>query len=646
VAPFGALLTAAVVCAAGVVGSAGVAQAAKRPTRAAHPAANRSRGLTPEQAALNSMIDTTVASVTGDNGDQNPYDLAVVPITSGKLVAGNVLVALFNDVNNTQGAGTTIMQINPATGDASVFAHGDPVTGPVGIAISPNDTVWLGDYGGTNNTHPNVAVIKSDGTLVATYDAATTAAPPVPVPAPVFEGVWGQAVSNTGGHIAFYWPNAGDPVTGAGGGGVYRVNPGANPANNQPLHSTYQLLNNPLLPATPPTAGGTAANAVGPRGMVFDNANHTLYVTDDANNTIYAIANADSAAAPAAAAVVLATGLNSPQQITLNPLNGDLLVVDGATDNIMTELTTSGTVVATLALAPGDPPGSLFGLTATTDKVGNLVIYYDDAATTTLHSLTMPSLGYWMAASDGGVFTFGDAGFFGSLGNIHLNQPIVAMTPTPDGQGYWMVASDGGVFTFGDAPFFGSLGAIKLNKPIVGMAATSDGGGYWLVASDGGVFTFGDATFLGSLGAIKLNKPVVGMADFPAQDGDPANDGYWLVASDGGIFSFNAPFFGSTGNVALNKPIVGMTAQPDGSGYRFVASDGGVFDFGSAEFFGSTGNIPLNKPIVGMATTADSLGYTLFASDGGVFTFGNAKFYGSLGNIQLNQPIVGAASVP
>ena len=67
---------------------------------------------------------------------------------------------------------------------------------------------------------------------------------------------------------------------------------------------------------------------------------------------------------------------------------------------------------------------------------------------------------------------------------------------TPDGGGYWLVASDGGVFNFGDAAFFGSLGNKVLNKPIVGMAATPDGKGYWLVASDGGVFSFGDADVL------------------------------------------------------------------------------------------------------------------------------------------------------
>jgi hypothetical protein len=119
---------------------------------------------------------------------------------------------------------------------------------------------------------------------------------------------------------------------------------------------------------------------------------------------------------------------------------------------------------------------------------------------------------YRLVASDGGVFSFGDAGFFGSTGAIRLNRPIVGMAASPSGNGYWLVASDGGVFSFGDAGFFGSTGAIRLNRPIVGMAASPSGNGYWLVASDGGVFSFGDAGFEGSTASVALASPVVGMS--------------------------------------------------------------------------------------------------------------------------------------
>jgi outer membrane protein assembly factor BamB len=234
--------------------------------------------------------------------------------------------------------------------------------------------------------------------------------------------------------------------------------------------------------------------------------------------------------------------------------------------------------------------------------------------------------GYWLAAADGGIFSFGDAAFHGSMGGQHLNAPVVGIAATPDGGGYWEVASDGGVFAFGDAGYYGSMGGRPLNKPVVGIVATADGRGYWEVASDGGVFSFGDAQFLGSMGGQRLNQPVVGIA------ADRATGGYWEVAADGGVFSFGAPFLGSTGSLHLNRPVVAINASPDGNGYRFVASDGGVFDFGDAAYFGSLGGQPLNAPLTGMATTPDNHGYWEVAADGGIFSFGDAAFHGSRAN--------------
>jgi hypothetical protein len=113
-----------------------------------------------------------------------------------------------------------------------------------------------------------------------------------------------------------------------------------------------------------------------------------------------------------------------------------------------------------------------------------------------------------------------------------LNAPIVGRADTPDGGGYWLVASDGGVFTYGDAGFYGSAGDIPLARPITGMASTPDGRGYWLVASDGGVFTYGDAGFYGSTGGIPLPEPIVGIQ--PSLDGH----GYRLLTADGSAYKF------------------------------------------------------------------------------------------------------------
>ena len=92
--------------------------------------------------------------------------------------------------------------------------------------------------------------------------------------------------------------------------------------------------------------------------------------------------------------------------------------------------------------------------------------------------------GYWLVASDGGIFSFG-AGFYGSAGSLHLVSPVTGMAASADGQGYWLVAEDGGVFTYGDASYHGSVpGQGIVGQPsVVGMTATPSGQGYWLTGS-------------------------------------------------------------------------------------------------------------------------------------------------------------------
>jgi hypothetical protein len=122
--------------------------------------------------------------------------------------------------------------------------------------------------------------------------------------------------------------------------------------------------------------------------------------------------------------------------------------------------------------------------------------------------------GYWEVWSDGGVFSYGDAKFYGSTGNIHLTQPIIGITATADGRGYYLYAADGGVFAFGDAVFGGSAGNLRLVAPIVGMTLNPSGPGYWLAAADGGVFAYGGAPYMGSVAqfGVHLRSPIVGIA--------------------------------------------------------------------------------------------------------------------------------------
>jgi uncharacterized protein YkwD len=136
--------------------------------------------------------------------------------------------------------------------------------------------------------------------------------------------------------------------------------------------------------------------------------------------------------------------------------------------------------------------------------------------------------GYWLVAGDGGIFSFGDARFYGSTGAMRLNQPVVSMATTPSGRGYWMVASDGGIFTFGDAHFYGSTGGLRIPAPVTGMTPSTKGG-YWLIGADGTVYAFGAARATGAL----LHHA----AFLATAISSPPGGGFWFVSVDGHVYS-------------------------------------------------------------------------------------------------------------
>lgn len=113
---------------------------------------------------------------------------------------------------------------------------------------------------------------------------------------------------------------------------------------------------------------------------------------------------------------------------------------------------------------------------------------------------------YWLLTAPGWLHVFGFSSGSWPAGWADFaaappNAPFVAIAnwgAISDFAGVWMVGADGGVFTLGDAPFYGSTGATHLNAPVVGIAVAPGQDGYWLVAADGGVFAFGNALFAGS----------------------------------------------------------------------------------------------------------------------------------------------------
>jgi hypothetical protein len=256
--------------------------------------------------------------------------------------------------------------------------------------------------------------------------------------------------------------------------------------------------------------------------------------------------------------------------------------------------------------------------------------------------------GYWLVGSDGGIFTFGSAQFYGSTGSLSLQRPVVGITPTASANGYWLVASDGGIFSF-DTGFYGSIPGLglhpagsgqphSLNAPIVGMVPTANGGGYFMVASDGGVFSFGDAKFEGSCPGI---GGCAGKAVAVAPDA--SGNGYWVVTSTGNIYTFgDAAYFGAPG--PQSSAITSMVRTPNGQGYWILDADGQVFPYGNAAGLGSvapntTGGL---NPATAIAATSDGGGYWVASASGAVYNFGDAPNDGSMLGTHLNGAIIAA----
>jgi hypothetical protein len=212
--------------------------------------------------------------------------------------------------------------------------------------------------------------------------------------------------------------------------------------------------------------------------------------------------------------------------------------------------------------------------------------------------------GYWLDGSDGGVFAFGDAGFYGSIPGLglhpagsgrpnSLNAPIVGMVPSADGGGYFMVASDGGVFAFGDARFAGSCPGIGgCSGAAVAVMPDASGNGYWVVTATGHVYTFGDAPYYGAPGPQDVRVTSAVRA--------PDGRGYWILFANGAISNFgDVPLFGSpVGLMGGLDPATAIFTTFDGGGYWVAAANGAVASYGGAPNDGSMLGTRLNGSII------------------------------------------------
>jgi hypothetical protein len=267
----------------------------------------------------------------------------------------------------------------------------------------------------------------------------------------------------------------------------------------------------------------------------------------------------------------------------------------------------------------------------------------------TTSAQTSSGHGYWLVGSDGGIFTFGSAQFYGSTGALTLQRPVVGMTPTGNRGGYWLVASDGGIFSFGNAGYFGSIPGLgiapagtsgtakRLNAPVVGMVPSADDGGYFMVASDGGVFAFGDAKFEGSCPGIGgCSGPAVAVAP------DASGNGYWLVTATGHVYTFgDASYYGAPGQ--QSTPVTSAVRTADGKGYWILFANGTVDAYGDATNMGApVGQTGGFNPASAIFATSDGGGYWISTATGAVYNYGDAPNDGSMAGTQLNGPIIAA----
>jgi hypothetical protein len=309
-----------------------------------------------------------IASTVPANGDVNPYGVAVVRSSAGKLIAGDTLVSNFNGKSNVQGTGTTIVQVS-AAGSVQLFARltklpaGLSCPGGIGLTtalgILPGGWVLVGSLPTTSGALPSVdpagclIVLNDHGKPVKTITNKDIVGPwdltvkPGATSAEVF-------VSNAlGGNTK---TDHGVPVT--GNCTVVRLDLALSAA------SPPALTRSTVIGTNYPWRANKAALVLAPTGLAL-RGNGTLYVDDTLTDSISAIPLAATRTSPvAAAATTLTAGgaLNAPLGMTLAP-DGDLVVVNGNDGNAV-EISPAGKQLFTKTLIKNGA-GDLFGISTT-----------------------------------------------------------------------------------------------------------------------------------------------------------------------------------------------------------------------------------------------------------------------------------------
>lgn len=336
---------------------------------------------------------STVASTVPANGDQNPYAVAVSPVTNGKLVQGHVLVGNFNNAGNLQGAGGTIVSIDPATRALTLFAALprtlERCPGGVGLttAMAVLKSGWtiigsLPSKDGTTATKGQgcLLVFDSQGQLADVWTD------------PKINGPWGNmAVIDKGDSAILFVSNTGYGVGAPPASGsapivskatVVRIPLGI-PQGGKPVHGDIIVV-----------ADGFAEQAdkgvfiIGPTGIA-NGPDGSIYVSDAIGNRIVRIPDALTRSTSAGTGTEISKGgfLNRPLALVTAP-NNNLLTTNGLDGRAVEIDPATRSQVAAQWIdvdKAQQPPGSgdLFGLAVTPGGDG---FYYveDDVNTLVL----------------------------------------------------------------------------------------------------------------------------------------------------------------------------------------------------------------------------------------------------------------------
>jgi len=345
---------------------------------------------------IGSLTVTSGPSTIPPNGDINPYGVAVVPRSSGKLMRGHILISNFNNSQNLQGTGTTIVDIAP-DGTFSVFAHIDaaklpgPCPGGVGLttalSVLRNGWVIVGSLPTTDGTSATakdgcLLVLNNTGKVVETFSGTRFGVR--------INGPWDMTALDLGDFAELFVTNVLNGTVAANGnvvakGTVIRILlsvPGEEEGDDDrgvPRERRRTIIGSGFPERTDP-----AALVIGPTGLGLA-SDGTLYVADTLPNRIAAISNAvfRRKSAGTGRTVSVGVNLNQPLGLALAP-NGDVLSVNAGDGNIV-ETTPGGSQIAVKNIdTSGAGAGTLFGLAFTLDHKS---IYFVDDGDNTLDLL-------------------------------------------------------------------------------------------------------------------------------------------------------------------------------------------------------------------------------------------------------------------